>query len=193
MQAFATRSSRVRHRLVFLATVTAAAVGSLVGCGDDKAPSKQAVFWLGLSPANGGTCSSNRTYQIPEGARTTITSTNAVGERIEDDSDNLVECSVRAVSAGSLEHSVNLRFSGGAVGNFSAVGRVSKDAGGELEVSFNTGEFALEQANCTATVETVTPGAVWVKSLRCQSLREDSSPDIECDGVGGVIFENCDR
>lgn len=192
-QAFATRSSRVRHRFVYLAAAAAAVVGLVAGCGDEKAPAKQTVFWLGLNSAPGALCSSIRNYQLPTDARATITSSDAVGGRIQDDAENLVQCDVRPASGSATDYTVSLRFSGGEVGNFSANGTLSKEAGGELEVSFNTGEFGLEQEDCTATVETITSGAVWVRALRCRNLRDESSPDIQCDGQGGLIFENCDR
>jgi hypothetical protein len=183
----------VRHRFVFLAAAAVAALGSVVGCGDEKAPAKQAVFWLGLSPGGGATCSSNRNYQIPEAARSTITSQSAEGERIKDDADNLVECDVREAAGSTTDFDVSLRFSSADVANFSANGRVSEQAGGELDVYFNTGLAALEQSNCVATVKKVTAGALWVSGLRCTSLRDASSPSIQCDGQGGLIFENCDR
>jgi hypothetical protein len=178
---------------VFLATAAAAALSLTAGCSDEKSPPKQAVFWLGLNQAPGALCSSNRNFQIPDDARATIISSDAQGARIEDDSDNLVECDVRPVSSGSQTFNVSLRYSGGPVGNFSANGELTLADGGELDVSFNTGEFGLEQADCTATVEALAPGAVWVKALRCQNLRDESSPGIQCDGQGGLIFENCDR
>jgi hypothetical protein len=182
----------VRHRFVFLAAAAVAAVSSVAGCGDDKAPAKQAVFWLGLNTASGFTCSSNQNYQIPEGARSIITSQSAQGERIKDDAENLVECDVRPAPGSSTDYSVSLRFSGGPVGNFSANGTLSQD-GGELDVDFNTGMFSLGQDNCVATVRTLTAGAIWLSALRCNGLRDPSSPGIQCDGQGGVIFENCDR
>jgi len=151
------------------------------------------VFWLGLNTAGGLTCSSNKNFQIPEGARAIITSASAQGERIKDDAENLVDCDVRLAPGSTTDYTVSLRFSGGEVGNFSANGTVSKANGGELDVDFNTSMFSLGQDDCVATVETVTPGAVWVKGLRCTGLRDPSSPGIQCDGQGGVIFENCDR
>ncbi|MEY4550193.1 MAG: hypothetical protein RL685_6388 [Pseudomonadota bacterium] len=182
----------MRHRFVFLAAVAVAAVGSVVGCGDDKAPPKQAVFWLGLGPGGGMTCSSTRNYQFPAEARATITSTTAEGERIEDDADNLVDCDVRLARGSTTDFNVSLRYSGVEVGNFSANGTLTAE-GGELDIDFNTGMFALEQENCVATVKTLRAGAVWISGLRCQSLRDPSSPSIQCDGQGGLIFENCDR
>ena len=192
-QAFATRSSPVRHRFVFLAAVAVAAVGSVVGCGDDKPPPKAAVFWLGLSPGGGMSCSANRNFQIPEDARSTITDMFAEGERIKDDADNLVDCDVRPASGSTTEFNVSLRYSGGAVGNFSANGSLTLEGGGELDIDFNDGIVALEQSDCVATVKTLKAGAVWISSLRCPNLRDPSSPGVQCDGLGGLIFENCDR
>lgn len=180
----------MRHRFVFLAAGAAAAAGLMVGCGDDKAPSRQAVFWLGLNPSGGSSCSSNQNYQIPDGARATITSATADGARVKDGRQTLVECDVRP--AGGTDFSVSLRFQSDEVANFSADGTLSAE-GGTLDVSFNTGVFAVGQDDCVATVETLTPGAIWLRGLRCQDMRDPSSPDIRCDGQGGLIFENCDR
>lgn len=191
-QALATRSSRVRHRFVFLAAVATAAIGAVTGCGDDKAPPRQTVFWLGLNQAPGAICSANRNYQFPPDARATISSSDAVGARIEDGRDNLVECDVRLARGSTTDFTVSLRFSGGEVGNFSANGTLTQD-GGQLEVSFNNGVSTLEQDDCMATVETIAPGAVWLRNLRCTQLVDESSPGLQCDGQGGVIFENCDR
>ena len=162
-------------------------------CGDDKVAAPQSVVWFGLNTAAGARCSSVNNYQLPMGARATITSTNGVGDRIKDGGDNLVECDVRPQSGSTSNFNVSVRFSGGEVGNFVASGVLTKENGGNLQVSFNTGQFSLEQDNCTAQVETLVAGAIWVSRVSCPDLRDPSSPGIICDGQGGVIFENCEH
>jgi hypothetical protein len=39
----------------------------------------------------------------------------------------------------------------------------------------------------------IVSGAVWLRNLHCDNLRDASSPGILCDGRGGVIFENCEH
>ena len=111
---------------------------------------------------------------------------------MEDDGENLVDCDVRPRNGSSTDYDVRLRFAGADVANFSASGTLSF-SGGELEVDFNTAEVGLTQLDCVTTVETITPGAIWLRTLHCPNLRDPSSPGLQCDGQGGLIFENCDR
>jgi hypothetical protein len=194
-QAFATRSSRVRHRLWIVVPLAAAAVMSAAACGDDKVAPQQAVLWFGLSTAQGATCSSSKNYQLPDGARATISGTTGVGDRLKDGGDNLVECDVGRVGGSTTNYNVSLRFQGGEIGNFVARGVLTDGAApgaaGTLNVTFNTGQFALAQSQCTVDVDTLAPGAIWLRGLRCDGLKDLSSPGISCDGQGGLIFENC--
>jgi hypothetical protein len=180
----------VQHRLVRVGPIAALALLCATACGDDKVAAPQSVLWFGLNTAAGARCSSVSNYQLPMGARATITSTNGVGDRIKDGGDNLVECDVRPASGGA-SFNVSLRFSGGEVGNFVASGVLTDTDGGNMNVIFNTGQFSLAQDDCTAQVETVVAGAVWISRLSCGDLRDPSSPGIICDGQGGAIFENC--
>lgn len=167
---------------------------SMAGGGGSSAEqplaAKQAVLWFGLNAATGATCPATRTYQLPDSARATITSSTAVGERIEDGGENVVECSVRPAGDG-MDYDVQLRFTGGEIGNFSVRGTLGV-TGGELELDFNTSQFGLTQADCMATVTAVTSGAIWLTDLRCPNLRDPVTPGTQCDGQGGLIFENCD-
>jgi hypothetical protein len=182
----------LRHRLSVLGVLAAAAAVSGLACGDDEAPSTQAVFWLALSPGQGASCSSSQTYTVPETARSTITSTDGVGARVVDSGADLVQCSViPSATAGSFD--ISLRLSSGAIGNFLASGVLPATGSGQLDVNFKTADFSLEQDNCTATIETLNAdGALWVSNLSCTNLRDNNSPAIACNGTGGVIFENCD-
>jgi hypothetical protein len=150
------------------------------------------VFWLGLSPVSGGTCSSSRTFNVPETARETIISTDAAGDRIVDSGSDIVICSVSAASGAEGSFRVSMRLSTGEIGNLSGDGVLSKASGGSFDLNFTTESFSLEQEACVATVETVKAGAIWIRSLSCPNLRDESSPGIACVGNGGIILENCD-
>ncbi|HKO93629.1 MAG TPA: hypothetical protein VJU61_20890 [Polyangiaceae bacterium] len=185
----------MRHRLIF-SGILVAAIGGWA-CGDDEVPPQQAVFWLGLGTTATAQCSANRVFQLPEDARTTITSSSGKGERVKDGqdlqgTDARVECTVRETSRGSGSYNVSMRFSVGEIGNFIADG-VLPASTGTLDVDFNTNQFELGQEGCSATVEVITAGAVWVKDLHCDNMRDPSSPSVACDARGGVIFENCAR
>jgi hypothetical protein len=172
--------------------LSAAAAVNGLACGDDEVPPTQAVFWLALSPGQGASCSSSQTYAVPATARATITSSTGVGDRVVDSGADLVQCRVLpSATAGSFN--VSLRLSSGEIGNFIASGVLPATGSGQLDVSFTSTAFSLEQDNCTATIETLNAdGAVWVSNLSCSDLRDDNSPSIACNGTGGVIFENCD-
>ena len=182
----------MRHRLTILGVWAAAATAGGFACGDDEPAPRQGVFWLGLSPAQGGTCSSSRTFVVPEGARDTIVSTDAQGDRIVDSGADQVICSVSPVAGAEGSFRVSMRLSSGEIGDFSGSGTMSKASGGQFDLNFTTTSFSLQQEGCTVTVETVKAGAVWIKSLNCPNLRERSSPSIACVGNGGIILENCD-
>ena len=194
MKAFATRSSRVLHRVLVVGALTGALI-STTGCGDDAVAPQQSVLWFGLGPAQGMSCSSAKTYQFPEGARATVSGGTGVGERVKDGSDYLVECDVRPASGSTSNYNVSLKFQGGEVGNFVASGVLTDpNAGGTpgtLKVDFATGQFTLAQDQCSVGVKTLVPGAIWLQSLHCDNLKDPSSPSIACDGTGALIFENC--
>jgi hypothetical protein len=156
---------------------------------------QQAVLWFGLSTAPGATCSSIKNFQFPDGARATVTGNSGVGDRVKDGGEDLVECDVRLAGGSTTNYNVALRFQGGEIGNFVAEGALTDPkaggAPGTLRVSFNTAQFNLVQAQCTVEIDTLAPGAIWLRSLHCDGLKDQSSPGIICDGQGGVIFENC--
>ena len=168
---------------------------SAAACGDDDVAPQQAVLWFGLGTAPGATCSSTKNYQYPEGARATVTGASGVGARVKDGSENLVVCDVRLVAGSTTNYNVSLRFQGGEIGNFVANGVLTDQApagaAGTVNVSFNTAQFNLVQSQCTVEVDTLAPGAIWLRGLRCDGLKDPSSPGILCDGQGGLIFENC--
>lgn len=188
------------HRLLVVGALAVAAITSAAACGDAKVAPQQAVVWFGLgTAASGTTCSTLKSYQLPDGARSTITGSSGMGTRLKDGSgtDNLVECDVRPASGSTTNYNVSLRFQGGEVGNFVASGvlpappSADMSSTGSVDISFNTAQFNLAQSRCTAEIKTLVAGAIWIRNLHCDNLRDSSSPGIACDGLGGVIFENC--
>jgi len=184
------------HGVVFQVLALALAASG-VGCGDDKPPRDQAVFWMGFAPAAGNTCASARTFSRPdETARATITGDGG-GERLVDgDDDALVECTVSDQGGGQFNVSFNL--STGDIGNVGVSGTVMWAGGetpgtGTLDVDFSTTDFLLVQRDCTATVEQAFAGAAWVSNLSCPMLRDPNSTSGLCVGTGGFIVENCSR
>ena len=182
----------MRHRLTFLGVFAAAAVTGGFACGDDEPAPRQGVFWLGLSPVSGGTCSSSKTFVVPETARDTIVSTDAKGDRIVDSGPDEVLCSVSPAPGAAGSFRVFMSLTSGEIGNLSGSGTLSKESGGQLDLNFTTTSFNLAQEGCVATVETIKAGAVWIRTLNCPNLRDESSPGIACVGNGGFILENCD-
>jgi hypothetical protein len=192
----------VRQRLTVLGILGALAVNGALSCGDDKSAPQQSVLWFGLGTALGATCSSARTYTFPdETARDTVLGSSGNGKRVIDGADNVVDCTVKQNASGG-DYNVSLRFQGGDVGNFVATGVLtapqavaagqdSIDTDGTVDINFNTSQFALSERSCTAKVHTLVPGAIWLRSLSCDALKDMSSPSISCQGNGGVIFENC--
>ena len=92
---------------------------------------------------------------------------------------------------------VSFDLSGGAVASFSVRGTVDKAPGalgtGSLDVDIAAAGVALNQDDCTATVQEAVGGALWVSNLSCTNLRDPSSPAVACTGTGGFIIENCAR
>jgi hypothetical protein len=183
---------RLLHRLIGLAELGAALAVVTMGCGDDEPATPQAVFWFGLSPATGRTCSSARNYQFPATASQTIASSSGAGDRIVDGGENRVRCQVTAVAGDPNGFDLDADFASGEIGNFSIRGRMSKTVASDLDIDLSGG-FSLEQDGCTATVNNVLGGAVWLSNLSCPNLTDPSSPGIACVANGGLIFENCGR
>jgi hypothetical protein len=189
----------VRHRLLVVGALAAAVVTS-AACGGDKAAPQQAVAWFGLgASASGASCSTLKTYQLPPDARATITGGSGAGERVKDGSDYFVDCDVRLAPSSTTNYNVSLKLEGdnAGVANFVATGVLpvppSPDmvSTGNVDIVFTTGQFSLQQTRCTVDIKALVPGAVWLRNLHCDNLHDPSSPGIACDGLGGVIFENC--
>jgi hypothetical protein len=185
----------VRHRLRLVVPLAAAAVISVAGCGETKDPPAQTAMWFGLGAVPGATCSSTKVFQIPDGARATTSGASGAGERVEDGGENTVECEVRLASGSTNNYNVDLRLQVGEIGNFVARGALTADvapeAAGTVDVALITPQFSLAQTKCAIGIEKLIPGAIWLKTLHCDNMRDPSSPGIACDGLGGLIFENC--
>jgi hypothetical protein len=176
-------------------------VAAATACGDDEPARDQTVFWTSLSTSPGNTCSSVKSFNLPDdSARDVITNVNGGGgDRLEDGGDGIVECTVEEGSAAGT-YNVSYRISVGEIGSYSASGIVTVTPGqangatagtGMLNVDFSTTQFSLGQRNCSATVKQVIPGAIWINNLSCPDLEDPSSPSISCVGTGGWIAENC--
>jgi len=165
------------------------------GCGDDKPAKDQTVFWVSLTTALGKTCSSARSFSLPDDTARDNIVNGGGGARLKDGGENIVECTVSEGNApGTFD--VSYRVSKGEIGSYSANGVVTMPPGqktgtGTLDVGFQSTQFSLTQEGCTATVNQAIAGAIWISSLSCPSLRDPSSPAIECVGSGGFIAENC--
>lgn len=151
---------------------------------------------MSLSPSQGSTCSSARTFNVPgPEARATIIGSGQ-GPRLVDGDDGRVECNVSNGSAAG-EFNVTVTLSSGEIGSLLLRGAVTlagdAQGTGTFRVDFTTTQFSLTQTGCTATVEEALPGAVWVSNLTCPDLGDPSSPSIACVGTGGFIAENCSR
>ena len=168
-----------------------------LGCGDDEPAKDQTVFWLQLSEGVGQNCSSTASLSLPdETARQAIIG-NGSGERLVDGDDGvIVSCSVTPTATNG-QYAVSFDLTGGAVASFSVRGTVDKAPGvpgtGSLDVDIAASGIALNQDDCTATVQEAIGGALWVSNLTCPALRDPSSPAVECTGTGGFIIENCAR
>jgi hypothetical protein len=185
----------LRHRRSLAFEVLAlVALGGTLACGDDEPARDQSVFWMTLG-TSGATCSSARTYSVPDETARTVTSGNGQGERLVDGDDGLVECRVQEAAAGQFNVSLNL--TSGEIGALSIRGTASKapnvDGTATIDIDFRTTGFRLQQDGCTATVREALAGAVWLDDLSCPGLIDPSSPSISCTGTGGLIIENCSR
>jgi hypothetical protein len=131
-----------------------------------------------------------QTFQLPDAARETIIDANANGDRLVDGGNDVVECTVTPADDNNFR--LNARVSSGIVGNFRVNGLISP-SNATVDISFvpTTTGSELEQDACTGTVSTVLAGAVWIQNLRCDRMLDARSPNIACNGSGGLIFENC--
>lgn len=182
----------MRHWLTVSSLLLAGASG--VSCGDDEPARRQAAFYLGLSTNQSANCSSADTFELPEGGRVTTTSMTGEGERIVDRGATAVTCTVRAAAdaPGSYQLALSIQTQDTEIGYFSVNGVVS-DTATDLDVRLQTTTFQLEQEGCTATIDTVIPGAVWLRDLRCPQLVDERTTGVACSGNGALIFENCSR
>jgi hypothetical protein len=188
----------VRQGFVSLVLSGVVAV-ALAGCGGDDPPKESAVIAFNLSRITGASCPIFN-FEYPPGANDTIGGSIEGTERLEDGGGNVINCRVRE-SMGAFD--INLNLQTPMVAYFQATGRVTKSA--NQTALDNTVQVILQsdQAGellqpspvvptpCTANVDTVQNGAIWIRSLRCDNLRDENSPNVQCLGSGGLLFENC--
>jgi hypothetical protein len=186
-----------QRRSVTFGVLVLAGASLALGCGDEEPAKDQTVFWMQLSTSAGQQCSSTASLSLPDETARSVIIGNGQGDRLVDgDDDVIVQCSV-APAATADQFNVSFDLSGGAVASFSVRGTVNKvpnvPGTGSLDIDIATSQFALNQDDCAATVEEALGGALWVSNLSCPSLRDPSSPAVECTGTGGFIIENCSR
>lgn len=160
-------------------------------CGDEAPPKAQAVMFFGLSGGSDGQCIVNEQFELPTGGNARE---GAIRGFAPKDSPRVVngearvECTVAAEESGSFE--VVFRLSSGVVGNFQGRGSLTAE-GGEMAVSFAHSAGVVDQDDCTATVGTVLDGAIHISNLFCPSMGNSRSENINCNGDGAIILENC--
>lgn len=184
----------LQHRRSWAVEVLAlVAASSALACGDDEPARDQTVFWMTLSTSLGAQCSSFDTFDVPnDGTARNITTGNGAGARFVDGDDGYVECTVEEGAAAG-QFNVSLNLSAGDFGNLTVIGSATGEQA-TVDVSFTTtSSVRLSQDDCTANVEEVLAGAIWLKNLSCPGLVDPSSPGISCTGTGGLIAENCAR
>jgi hypothetical protein len=152
-------------------------------------------------------CESAPRVSRPEGALATLASVSGVGERLIDGEGASVACTVaegRVAEAGAAGSGV--RVDDGAPLGFDVallvestevrwrvVGRVATGASSTVRVEMQDVVFGSLVAQCEVVVETVIPGAAWLRDWQCPDVVLDGRPRIECSSDGGAIFENCGR
>jgi hypothetical protein len=162
------------------------------GCGGDDPEPEAAVVWFNISQMSSGNCDRAYNFQLPAGtAADTIRGQISGTPRLEDGKGgNVVDCSVRATATpGAFQVALQLRST--EIRNFQASGTLSKGVG-TVRISLQSDRTgALGQSDCEAEVEVISDGAVWIRSLRCDSLTDELSTNTLCLGAGGVLFERC--
>jgi hypothetical protein len=73
------------------------------------------------------------------------------------------------------------------------VGRVATGATSTVRVETQDVVVGSLVAQCEVVVETVIPGAAWLRDWQCPDVVLDGRSRIECSSGGGAIFENCGR
>jgi len=153
-----------------------------------RAVPAQAALLAEAKPPFAASCPWVDALEIPSGAAQTVQGSTGVGERVSTgDGGYHVACAVHRLSADPPSYELHLVL-GRNVDLFQFDGTVLEDAAGRLSVS----ALALEQADCSARVEVVFPGAVWLRSVSCPRLVDPATPGSVCSADFSTIFENCE-
>jgi hypothetical protein len=183
-----------RSRAAWLGVLGLVGAG-LCACGDDENPKPQAAAFFALNQPSGSACTLvGRTYEVPlgTGRLTGSTGGNPRTDRAVDGGETVVVCSVgESNTAGSFTLNLELRTPD--ILFFGVRGTARSGAPATVSVSLQTEGSQLEQSDCTATVEVVQSGAVWLRELECPEMPDALRTRSLCHGSGGVIFENCSR
>jgi len=116
--------------------------------------------------------------------------TSGVGERLIDGANAGVACRVEPADVEVDAFDIDLRVQQGSSLRLQWNGTVRSGALGSVAVDVVLPEASL-RAECTAQVDEMRAGAVWMGSLTCPEPLLGSAPLTSCALTGGVIFENC--
>jgi hypothetical protein len=156
----------------------------------EQAASAGAALWAEAKPPFDALCPWVDAIEIPSGAEQTVTGVTGVGERVASGSGGYyIECAVKPLSTEPLSYQVHLVL-GRSVDLFQFDGTVLEGAADSV---LDVKVLALEQADCSARVDTVLPGAVWFRSVSCPHLAHPATPESVCSAAFSAIFENCEQ
>lgn len=163
-----------------------------LACSESEPLPAQAATFLAFSPVTGASCHEANAYEVPLGAGrlAVLNGGNVDTDRVVDGGEVFVECRVSANEDGSFD--VDLaRLRAGDITFLGVQGTVSQGSEAEVRVVFQREGVALEQSNCRAFVQVALEGAVWLRDLVCDDMRDGRRPSAQCRASGGVIVENC--
>lgn len=115
---------------------------------------------------------------------------NVETDRVIDGGPVVIECRVTATEDGSFEANLG-RLRADEITFLGVQGTVREGSEAELSLVFQREGLALEQANCRAFVQRALSGAVWLRDLVCDDMRDLRRPNARCRASGGIIIENC--
>lgn len=169
---------------------------------EGELPRAQAVLSLQVSEATGGAeCAVDLSMALPDAtASETLTGTSGNGRRLVNGASARgqvadVKCRVAPSDGATGYFDVRLSIRAGRGGTFEAAGNLRQAPSQLLAVQVAGPGLVLEQENCEAEVDTILPGAVWLRAIRCSDLSSETqgtpSAISECEATGAAIFESC--
>jgi len=153
-------------------------------------PSARAVVALRLASASPvEECGLDVEVFLPT-SEATETLISGVGKRLVDGADASVACRVEPAGVEIDAFDIDLRVQQGASLRLQWSGTVRSSTSGSVAIDIALPD-ASWSAMCTAQVDEVRAGAVWMGSLTCPEPHRGSALLTSCVLTGGVIFENC--